>query len=197
MTQRALVVFCHPNPQSFGAHLLAEVTTGLARPGRECRVHDLYAEGFDPAMSLEERLGYHTEGENERPVADYIASLRWCDTIVFVYPTWWFGLPAMLKGWLDRVMVPHATFAMPTEDRPMQPLLHNITTIAAVTTCGATFWQSKFVGEPGRRTLLRGFRYICHPRARTRYAALYRIDSSTPEARTTYAARVRGMMAAL
>jgi NAD(P)H dehydrogenase (quinone) len=38
---------------------------------------------------------------------------RWCDTLIFVYPTWWYGLPAMIKGWLDRVLVPGLAFLMP------------------------------------------------------------------------------------
>ena len=69
--------------------------------------------------------------------------------------------------------------------------------MVAVTTCGARFWQSKIIGEPGRKTLLRGIRFICHPRCRTRYAALYRIDTSTHEQRTAYAERVRRLAASL
>ena len=190
---RALIVHSHPNRESFSAHLRDTVVTTLSRKSAETRVIDLYGDGFDPVMTLEEWRGYHTPGENERPVADHIANLKWCDTLVFIYPTWWFGLPAMLKGWLDRVLVPHATFALPTENKPIQPLLSNITTVAAVTTCGATFWQSKFIGEPGRRTLLRGIRFICHPRCRTRYAALYKIDTSTQADRTAFVAKVGRM----
>jgi putative NADPH-quinone reductase len=194
---RALTVYCNPNPESFSAHLRDVVQETLAQRGAETRVIDLYAEGFEPVMSLEERRGYHTPGENEKPVASQLAHLRWCDTLIFVYPTWWFGLPAMLKGWLDRVLVPHATFALPTEEKPIQPLLSNITTIAVVTTCGARYWQSKVIGEPGRKTLLRGIRFICNPRCRTRYEALYKIDTSTHEQRSQFVDKVRRMAASL
>jgi len=194
---RALVVYCNPNPESFSAHLRDVLLDGLAARGAETRVVDLYAENFDPVMSLAERRNYQTPGENEKPVARYLAHLRWCDTLVFVYPTWWFGLPAMLKGWLDRVLVPHATFALPTDDKPIQPLLNNITTVAAVTTCGARYWQSKIIGEPGRKTLLRGIRFICHPRCRTHYKALYTIDTSTYARRVRFAERVRRLTASL
>ncbi|WP_227651267.1 NAD(P)H-dependent oxidoreductase, partial [Klebsiella pneumoniae] len=64
------------------------------------RVLDLHAEGFDPVMSVEERRAYHTPGINEQPVAGHLQALRWCEALLFVYPTWWYGLPAMLKGWL-------------------------------------------------------------------------------------------------
>lgn len=194
---RALIVYANPNPGSFSAHLRDVVVSVLTAKGAETRVVDLYADGFDPVMSLEERRGYHTPGDNEKPVAEYLAYLRWCDTLVFVYPTWWFGLPAILKGWLDRVLVPHATFTLPTAERPIQPRLTNIRQVVAITTCGARFWQSKVIGEPGRKTLLRGIRFICHPRCRTRYAALYRIDTSTREQRTAFAERVRRLAASL
>lgn len=194
---KALVVFCHPNPESFCAHLRDQVIEGLHERGAEVRLSDLYGKGFDPVMTCQERLGYHTEGDNERPVAEELALLRWCDTLIFVYPTWWFGLPAMLKGWLDRVFVPHATFTMPTADRPIGPKLQHITKIVAVTTCGARWWQLKWVSEPGRRTLLRAIRFLCHPKCKTRYAAFYKIDSSTHDARTKFASRVRNLAMSL
>ena len=194
---RALVVYCNPNPESFSAHLRDTAVAALEARGAEVKVRDLYGTGFDPVMGREERAGYHTRGENEVPVAEDLALLKWCDTVIFIYPTWWFGLPAMLKGWLDRVLVPYATFKLPDEHGPMRPELQNVTTMAAITTCGATWLQSKFVGEPGRRTLLRGMRYICHPRCRTRYAALYKIDTSTAEQRTRYAADVARLVSRL
>lgn len=194
---RALVVYCNPNPQSYTAHLRDTILEAFAKKGAEVRTTDLYGENFDPVMGLEERLGYHTPGENEKMVAAELALIKWCDTLVFVYPTWWFGLPAMLKGWLDRVLIPHATFTLPTEDLPIQPLLQNITTVVAVTTCGARRWQSKLIGEPGRKTLLRALRYICHKRCRTRYAALYKIDTSTQGDRERYARHVNQLISRL
>lgn len=187
---RVLLVTCHPNPRSYTAHLAATLKAALTARGHEVRVSELYADGFEPVMGLDEREGYHTPGDNERLVASHIADLRWCEGLVFHYPTWWFGVPAMLKGWLDRVLVPHATFALPTEKGAMRARLRHIRHIAVVTTCGAPWWYSKLVGEPGRRTLLRGVRFICHPRCRTHYLALYRIDSASAADRARFAQRV-------
>lgn len=194
---KALIVYCNPNPESFGAHLRDVIIEELTGRGVEVRVTDLYAENFNPVMGLEERAGYHTPGENEHPVSEHLANLRWCDTLVFVYPTWWFGVPAILKGWLDRVFVPHATFTMPTAERPIGPGLTHIQKVAAVTTCGARRWQSKFIGEPGRKTLLRAIRFLCHPRCKTRYAALYKIDSSSHEKRVRFTQQVRRLAQSL
>lgn len=186
---RVLVVFCHPNPESFGAHLREQALAGLG--AHDVRLIDLYGEAFNPVMSREDRAIYHTRHDNEVAVADHIAQLKWADTVVFIYPTWWFNMPAMLKGWLDRVLVPYATFILPDGENPMRPQLTNIRRIVAITTCGARFIQSKFVGEPARRTLLRGFRFICHPKCKTHYLALYGIDTSTEDARNAYAAKVK------
>jgi hypothetical protein len=77
------------------------------------RLRDLYAEGFDPVLSAREHEIYEDEAINRDPVASHCDDLAWCDTLIFVYPTWWYGLPAMIKGWLDRVLVPGVAFLMP------------------------------------------------------------------------------------
>ncbi|GAB4577049.1 MAG: NAD(P)H-dependent oxidoreductase [Roseibium sp.] len=183
---RVLVVYSHPCEESFNAALCTEVVKSLTERGHEVRLSDLYAKGFDPVMSAEERRGYHTPEANTRPVADDLADIKWCEALVFVYPTWWFGLPAMLKGWLERVWVPHETFEMPTATRPMRPKMQHISHIAVITTCGASWLVSKLVGEPGRKTIMRGIRNLCRPGCKTMYLAHYKMDSSTPESRKRY-----------
>ena len=174
---RLLVVYCHPDPESFNAAIRDEAVAALGRAGHEVTLLDLHAEGFEPVMGREERRGYHTRGDNERPVAGHLALLRRAEGLLFVYPTWWYGLPAMLKGWLDRVWVPHATFTMPEDGRPIRPLMTHIRLLGAITTCGAPWWWSKVVGEPGRRTILRGIRALCARRCRTLWLAHYTMDS--------------------
>lgn len=189
-----LVVYCHPVPESYGAALRDAVLAGLREAGHATRLTDLYAEKFEAAMSAEERLGYHDAGINERPVAAHIDNVRWAEALVFVYPTWWYGLPAMLKGWMDRALVPHVAFVMPTETQGIRGNLRNIRRIAVVTTCGATWGLSKIMGEPGRKTLLRGLRSICHPFCRTSYMALYRMDTVSEAKRSAYLAKARDAM---
>ncbi|MBO6757983.1 MAG: NAD(P)H-dependent oxidoreductase [Roseibium sp.] len=188
---RVLVVCSHPCPESYNAAVCTAVVESLKSSGHEVKVLDLYATGFEPAMSADERRGYHDRGSNEAPVAVHLEHLSWCNMLVFVYPTWWFGLPAMLKGWLDRVWVPHVTFEMPTATTPMRPKMQHIEKIAVVTTCGATWFISKMMGEPGRKTILRGIRALCAPRCKTLYLAHYQMDSSTPQSRAAYLAKVK------
>ena len=67
---RHLVIYAHPVDTSYGAALRDQVMASLRQAGHEVRLIDLYAEGFDPALSRDERLAYHTPGENERMVGD-------------------------------------------------------------------------------------------------------------------------------
>ena len=185
-----LLVYSHPVPESFNAAIRDAASEALGRAGHTVRLLDLHAEGFEPVMCCDERRGYHTRDENEAPVADHLALLREAEGLLFVYPTWWYGLPAMLKGWLDRVWVPHATFTMPEDGQPIRPLMTHIRFLGVITTCGAPWWWSKFVGEPGRRTILRGIRALCAKRCRTLWMAHYRMDFSTPESRSAFLNRL-------
>ncbi len=188
---RALVVYCHPDPASFTAAIRDLVLARLEDAGAETRLHDLYADEFAPGLSRAEWQGYLNSPENRAPVAQAADDLDWCDTLIFVYPTWWYGLPALLKGWLDRVLLPDLAFLMPDRmNRTIRPGLTHITRLGVFTTCGASRWLTLFVGAPGKRTLLRGVRLLCAKRCRTAFAAHYLMDSSTPASRNAHLVRV-------
>ena len=186
---RALIVYSHPKEGSFNAAVRDLVVAKLHNAGAEVEVIDLYAEGFDPTLTGDELDIYLDTEANIRPVQRHVEALRRCDTLIFVYPTWWYGLPAMLKGWLDRVMVPGVAFTMP-EGGDIGPGLTHITRLGVFTTCGASRWLTWTIGAPGRRTLLRGVRLLCSKRVRTAFAAHYLMDSSTPETRAAHLARL-------
>ena len=192
---RVLVVYSHPCEESFNAAICKTVVDTLTAAGHEVRLTDLYAEGFDPVLSTEERRAYLLPGKDNAPIAKHIADIKWCQAMIFVYPTWWYGLPAMLKGWLDRALVPGVAFLMPCADHPdIRPGLGHITRLGVFTTCGASWWLTRIVGAPGKRTLLRGLRFICAKRCKTAFAAHYLMDSSTPESRAAHLAKVSRKM---
>ncbi len=193
---RILLVHCHPDPASFTAAVRDAAVAALTGAGHELRISDLYARGFDPVMGKLERQHYHEPHANEEPVAKDLADLRWCEGLIFVYPTWWYGPPAMLKGWLDRVWVPHATFGMPVPGQPIQPVLTHIRLIGAVSTLGSPWWWWKWVmGEPGRRILLRGLRPLVARKAATFWLALHEMDSTSLAQRGRFLTKVGRRMA--
>lgn len=116
----ALIVYCHPEPQSFNAALKDVAVETLARRGYTVEVSDLYAEGFDPVegpahfaeradpaafSALTEQRHASETGGLPDDVQREIARLERADLVVFHFPLWWHAQPAMLKGWLDRVFV--------------------------------------------------------------------------------------------
>ena len=192
---KALVVYCHPKEGSFTSAVRDVVLARLAAKGAEVRVIDLYARSFDPTLSRAEWEGYLDTPKNRDPVAGDVEALQWADTLIFVYPTWWYALPAVLKGWLDRVFLPDVAFLMPAgENQTIRPGLTNIRRLGVFTTCGASWWLTALVGAPGKRMLMRGIGLLCAPRARKAFAAHYLMDSSTPESRARHLARVADRM---
>lgn len=192
---RILLVYCHPVPESFCAALRDAAVATLTKSGHEIDLLDLYAEDFDPVMRADERRRYNEMSRADHPAPDHAARIEDAEGILFVYPTWWYGLPAMLKGWLDRVWTPELAFSIPKDGGPIRSLMTHVRFVGVVTTCGAPWWLSLIVGQPGRKTLLRGMRALCAKTCRTLYIAHYLMDSSTPESRTTFLKTVEKKLA--
>jgi NAD(P)H dehydrogenase (quinone) len=193
---RALVVYCHPSHESFVAAVRDRVVAGLRRGGAEIRVTDLYAEGFDPAFSATERARHLLPGADPS-LSSYVDDLRWCDLLVLVYPTWWSGQPAMLKGWMDRVWVNGVAWTLPDGANRLRPGLRNVRRLVAVTTHGSSKFVNMVEGEAGKRTLTRSLRAMCHPLARTTWLALYGIDTASEARRRSFLERVEHRLARL
>ena len=187
---RVLIVYCHPNPESYTAAVRDAVREIAEAKGGEVRVLDLYAEGFDPVLSSGGLQVYETVPENTQTVQDHVDAIRWCNTLIFIYPTWWYAHPAMLKGWLDRVLLPGVAFDMP-DGGDIRPTLTHITRMGVFTTCGASRWLTFFIGSPGKRVILRGIRILCAKRCRTAFVAHYLMDASTPATRARHLEKVR------
>ena len=99
---RILLVLAHPKPDSFNAALCAALCEGLRAAGHETDIADLYAEGFDPVLRGPE----HDTLGNAYPlpdVASYQERILRAQALAFIFPIWWFGAPAILKGFIERV----------------------------------------------------------------------------------------------
>ena len=108
---RLLVIFCHPSSESYGAALYETACRTLRAAGHELRCHDLYREGFDPVLSTEEWGSYLSDTDSIiTKHSERVDELHWAEGLVIIYPTWYYGVPAMLKGWLERVWLPGVTF---------------------------------------------------------------------------------------
>lgn len=188
---RLLVIHAHPVPESFNSALCHAAVAAAREVGHEVRLIDLYAEGFNPVMSAEERRRYNDDGPPPADVAPHIAALQWAEGLIFVYPTWWYAQPAMLKGWMDRVWRPGVTFTVPTPAEPMRPALTNVRLIGVITTFGSPWWFWTFLmGAPGRRMILRGLRFCTAKRTKTFWLGLHEMDTQDAPTRERFLARV-------
>ena len=186
-----LVVYCHPDPTSFTAAVRDVVVDALSGRGHDVRVRDLYGEGFDPRFSADERRTHLHAGPHPS-MSDHADELHWCQHLVLVYPTWWSGQPAMLKGWMDRVWVRGVAWELKS-DR-VKARLTNVRRITAVTTHGSSKWVNMLEGEGGKRTATRSLRAVCHRFARTAWIAMYGMDTASQADRDAFLRRVRSKL---
>lgn len=188
---RALVVVAHPDSDSLCHAAATSAVSGLERGGHHVDVIDLYQVGFRAAMSLEERLAYETDDPISDPqVAEHATLIKQAQVLVFVYPTWWSGLPAILKGWLERTMVPGVGFHLDERTNKVRPGLGHVRRIVGISTWGSSRPWALFVNDNGRRIVSRALRMSCGFRARTTWIALYGVDQSTPAQRSAFLDRV-------
>lgn len=191
-----LVVYCHPDPESLVSAARDRVLAGARAAGHDVRLVDLYADGFDPVMTADERRAHPEPGVNPE-LQHYADDLMWAQTLVLVYPTWWSGQPAMLKGWFDRVWAKGVAWDLPEGARALRPRLKQLRKIVVVTTHGSSKLINALEGESGKRTVSRALGFVCSRRARTRWLALYGVDVSSAEKRTEFLDKVERTLSRL
>ena len=193
---RVLVVYCHPDPESLIAAARDRALAGLAAAGHEVTITDLYADGFEPAMPAHE-CSRHADPGVAPALQRYADDLNSAEALVLVYPTWWSGQPAMLKGWIDRVWVAGVAWEQVQGSNVVRPLLKDIRRIVVVTTHGSSKLINAMQGEAGKRTVTRSIRMMCSKRARTTWCALYGLDTIDASTRTAFLARVERTLSKL
>ncbi len=194
----ALIVVAHPSTDSYCHALAARAEAGLLAAGHEVVALDLYAQGVRVAMNAEEREAYHGDAPISDPViVEHAALVQRAEAIVFVYPTWWSGLPAILKGWLERVMVPGVGFILDERTNKVRPGLGQMRRLVGISTYGSPRSYVRLVNDNGRRIITRALRMSCGMRVRTSWLGLYAIDTSTPAERHAFLAEVEQKMAGL
>lgn len=194
--RRCLVVQAHPLARSLTGRLADLAAAEAARAGWQVMRRDLCAAGFDPRLTAAERAGYY--GDFAGGAAAEMAELADAEVLILVFPTWWFGFPAVLKGWFDRVWAPGLAYDHAPGFGPMIPRLTGLKAVLAVTTLGAPgFWDWLVMRRPLRRVLGRGIVRTCAPDARLVWRALYRAEAVTPARLAVFEAAIRADIAVL
>ena len=189
---QTLVVWAHPRHESFSHAVLDTAVTALVRAGHHVDVLDLYAEDYQAAMTQAEWTAYsELRAEPDATTAAHIALVCAAEQLVFIYPTWWFGLPAILKGWLERTMVPGVAFVL-DEQGAVRGNLGSLRRIIGISTYGSARWYGLLIGDAGRRTISRSLRLSTpNPlRLRVGWLALHRMDTVDEDGRKAVLERV-------
>lgn len=191
---KVLVVSAHPAEDSFVSTLRDRVLDALEARSHLIRHHDLYKEQFDPVFTEFERVNHvgdpRVKTERFPELAKYVDSLRWCEAIVMVYPTWWSGQPAILKGWFDRVLMNGVAWELPAGAARIRPMLTHVRRVVVVTTHGSGKVVNVIQGEGGKRTAFRSVRLMFSPRTRCRWIAMYGLDRSGDKSRERFLNRL-------
>ena len=174
---RCLLINAHPLAESLTARLAAMVEAAARAEGWQVTRRNLY-DGFDPVLTADERAGYYTTPsitleEEKRELAE-------AQVLILVFPTWWGGFPAILKGWFDRVWTPGVAYDHAPDLGKMRPRLLDLTEVLVVTTMGSPAWVDWLIlRQPLRRILHWGIIGPCAPKALTRWYPLYQAEAVT------------------
>lgn len=193
---KCLLVICHPLKDSLNAALAQTAAAALREHGHELRIRNLYEQGFQPALTAGELKSFHAQQVPAATAAE-TEELLAAEVLVLVFPTWWFGMPAMLKGWLDRVWAPGVAYD-PAETGALLPRLHGLGRTIAITTLGAPWWVDWLVmRRPVRKNLKRAILGVCAPNSKLEFLSFYGCGKLTQARVTSMKERVTSAMGRL
>ncbi len=120
----ALIVVAHPDPRSFTHSVAAHITEGVSGSGNSFEIADLTAEGFDPRFTAADIAVHLREAPPTADVAAEQARIDRSDALVLVYPVYWWSMPGLLKGWIDRVFANGWAYDEGPDTRLVKKLRH-------------------------------------------------------------------------
>ena len=174
---KILVVTAHPLKDSLCGLFSDNVISNLNKMGHEVELENLYTNHFDPVLTVDERATYYKENYDSSKVSKEIRRLIACDALVLIFPTWWFGFPAILKGWFDRVWVPTVAYEHANDYGPIRPKLHNLKKAFVITTLGAPWWVDAIIlRRPVKRTLRFALLGACARKCKLKFLSFYKCE---------------------
>lgn len=192
---KCLVVIAHPVTDSLCHALAQSVIQALSEAGHTVEVEDLYATEFPPALTSAERQSYYTPSFDAVAVQAQIERLLAADALVLVFPTWWFGFPAILKGWFDRVWAPGVAYDHASDLGPIRPRLHNLRHALAITSLGSPWWVDRLLlRQPVKRVLKTALLGTCAPACRFEMLSLYQAEKLSTGRVEAYRGRIRRVL---
>jgi len=186
MSQKVLVIQGHPRAESLCGALAAAYADGARDGAHEVRRLDLAGLAFDPVL----HAGFAEPQALEPPLMEAQRQLAWANHLVFVYPVWWGGPPAVLKGFIDRTFLPGFAFKYRENGTMWDKLFKGKSARLIVTADSPGWWLSLVTGNPAVR-LMRGPVLDFCGVAPVRTTVLPQVRRSSPERRAAWLRDVR------
>jgi len=193
---KCLVVVAHPLRGSLCCALAASAVEALRQAGHEVWLEDLYRDGFAAALSAAERESYYGRPYDASAVQPNIDRLLAAEGLVICFPTWWFGFPAILKGWFDRVWAPGVAYDHADDFGPIRPRLRHLRRTLAVTSLGAPWWVDWLaLRRPVRRVLKWAILGACAPACKFDMLTIYKAERLRQDQVDRLSARMKAKLA--
>ena len=153
---RVVIVFNHPYEGSFGNAILNAVTKGVKDANNEVDLMHLDNDGFNPVMSKADLKAFVEHKPVDPQVIDYNERLEKADHLIFIFPIWWDLMPAMTKGFVDRVLTPGVVYDHHPRGFGLVPLLKNLKGVTIITTMNKPrIMYSLLIGNLIKKAMLR------------------------------------------
>lgn len=154
---RVVIVFNHPYAGSFCHAILAAVAKGLRKSNHQIDLIDLDNEDFDPVMTAADLKAFRDRKPIDRKVMEYKQRLDQADHLIFIFPIWWELMPALTKGFIDKVIFPGVAYDYTPGGDGMIPLFKNLRAVTVITTMntpGIVYYL--FFGNAIRKAIITG-----------------------------------------
>ena len=182
-----LVVTTHPLSNSLCKLLTNHVVDELTAMKHKVEIEDLYADNFDPVLSVDGRASYYSESYDSSKISEQVKKIQEAEALILLIPTWWFSFPAMLKGWFDRVWGPGIAYDHASDYGPIKPRLSNLRKVLVVTTLGAPWWVDRLVmWQPVKRVIKVALLGACAKQSKLKYLSLYNCEKLNEQSIATF-----------
>ncbi|MDQ6420604.1 NAD(P)H-dependent oxidoreductase [Paenibacillus sp. LHD-117] len=187
-----LVINGHPDPKSYCLALTEAYAAGASGSGAQVRTIDLSRITFNPNLAF----GYRQRTELEPELLEAQELIRWADHLVFVYPTWWGSMPAVLKGFFDRVFLPGFAFKYRENSSLWDKLLTGKSAHLIVTMDTPSWYNRLIYRHAGHNVMKKNILKFCGI-SPVRVTEITPVKPSTKEQRSKWLERAKRLGASL
>ncbi len=154
---RVVIIFNHPYEGSYCNAILNSVKSGLEKGGHDIDIMHLDKDEFNPVMTAEDLLAFRNKQSIDAQAIEYVKRIKAADHLIFIFPIWWELMPALMKGFIDKVIFPGELYDYRSSGYSMVTLMKNIKSTTVITTMNTPSIMYKLLyGNAIKKALIKG-----------------------------------------